>query len=102
MVDGTAGLKGDGKTRIKYSGLTGSLRSRTNYIFFDAGGTQVATGTIESVATNEVTIDGKPTGFILSLSRAKKTVTAVGNAPNCNYRFDQVWYWYGIVRWNRR
>ena len=22
MVDGTAGLKGDGKTRIKYSGLT--------------------------------------------------------------------------------
>ena len=33
MVDGTAGLKGDGKTRIKYSGLTGSLRSRTNHIF---------------------------------------------------------------------
>ena len=81
MVDGTAGLKGDGKTRIKYSGLTGSAPGAGQTIsLFDAGGTQVATGTIESVATNEVTIDGKPTGFILPLSRAKKTVTAVGNA----------------------
>ena len=82
MVDGTAGLKGDGKTRIKYSGLTGSAPGAGQTIsLFDAGGTQLATGTIESVSTNEVTIEGKPTGFILPLSRAKKTVTAVGNAP---------------------
>ena len=81
MVDGTAGLKGDGKTRIKYSGLTGSAPGAGQTIsLFDAGGTQLATGTIESVSTNEVTIDGKPTGFALPLSRAKKTVTAIGNA----------------------
>ena len=33
MVDGTAGLKGDGKTRIKYSGLTGSNRAGQTIYF---------------------------------------------------------------------
>ena len=81
IVDGATGLKGDGKTKIKYSGLSGSAPGPGNTIsLFNAAGTQLATATIESVATNEVIIDGKPTGFITPLSRAKKTVTAVGNA----------------------
>ena len=80
IVDGTAGLKGDGKTRIKYSGLTGSSPSAGNTIsLYDANGTLLANNTIESVDTNSVVIDGKATGYI-TLSRNKKTVTAVGNA----------------------
>ena len=81
IVDGTAGLKGDGKTRIKYSGLTGSSPSAGNTIsLYDANGTLLANNTIESVDTNSVVIDGKATGYITLLSRNKKTVTAVGNA----------------------
>tara|TARA_B100001287_G_scaffold155146_1_gene130475 strand:+ start:562 stop:4281 length:3720 start_codon:yes stop_codon:yes gene_type:complete len=81
ITDGVAGLKGDGKTRIKYSGLTGSAPGAGQTItLYDAGGSQLAQSTIESVGTNEVTIDGKATGFITPLSRNKKTVTAVGNA----------------------
>ena len=81
IVDGTAGLKGDGKTRIKYSGLTGSSPSAGNTIsLYDANGTLLANNTIESVDTNSVVIDGKATGYITPLSRNKKTVTAVGNA----------------------
>ena len=81
IVDGSAGLKGDGKTKIKYSGLSGSAPNPGNAItLYDANGTQLATATIESVATNEVVIDGKATGFIKPSSRNKKTITAVGNA----------------------
>ena len=81
IVDGSAGLKGDGKTKIKYSGLSGSAPVAGNNItLYNANGVQLATAVIESVATNEVIIDGKATGFITPLSRNKKTVTAVGNA----------------------
>ena len=81
IIDGSAGLKGDGKTKIKYSGLSGSAPVAGNNItLYDAGGTQLATAVIESVDTNTVVIDGKATGFITPLSRNKKTVTAVGNA----------------------
>ena len=81
IVDGVAGLKSDGKTRIKYSGLTGGNPGVGETITLnDADGNQLAQATIESTDTNEVTIDGKPSGFILPLSRAKKTVTAVGDA----------------------
>ena len=81
IVDGTAGLKSDGKTKIKYSGLSGSAPVAGNAItLYDANGTQLATSTIESVDTNTVIIDGKATGFITPLSRNKKTVTSIGNA----------------------
>ena len=81
IVDGSSGLKGDGKTRIKYSGLSGSAPSAGNTIsLYNAAGTLLANSTIESVDTNTVVIDGKATGFITPLSRAKKTITAVGNA----------------------
>ena len=81
IVDGVAGLKGDGKTKIKYSGLTGGIPGVGETITLnDANGSQLAQATIESVDTNTVLIDGKATGFILPLSRAKKTVTATGNA----------------------
>lgn len=81
ITDGTAGLKGDGKTKIKYSGLTGSAPVAGETITLnDANGSQIAQATIESVDTNTVIIDGKSTGFILPLSRSRKTVTATGNA----------------------
>ena len=81
IVDGAAGLKGDGKTKIKYSGLSGSAPVAGETITLnDADGNQLAQSTIESVDTNTVIIDGKPSGYILPLSRARKTVTAVGNA----------------------
>ena len=81
IVDGVAGLKGDGKTKIKYSGLTGNTPGVGETItLYDANAVQLAQATIESVDTNTVVIDGKPTGFILPLSRSRKTVTATGNA----------------------
>lgn len=81
IVDGVAGLKGDGKTKIKYSGFSGSAVTPGQTITLkDANGSTLATSTIESVDTNTVIIDSKPSGYILPLSRAKKTVTAVGNA----------------------
>ena len=83
IIDGTAGLKGDGKTRLKYSGLSGSAPGAGQTITLnDASGTQLAQATIESsdASTNELIIDGKSTGFITPLSRNRKTVTAVGNA----------------------
>ena len=81
ILEGTAGLKGDGKTRIKYSGLAGTTPAAGQTITLkDANGTQLAQSTIESVGTNEVIIDGRANGFITPLSRSKKTVTAVGNA----------------------
>ena len=81
ITDGVAGLKGDGKTKIKYSGLTGSAPNAGNTISqYDANGTLVTSATIESVDTNTVVIDGKSTLFTKPSSRAKKTVTAVGNA----------------------
>ena len=81
ITDGTAGLKGDGKTKIKYSGLSGSAPVAGETITLnDADGNQLAQSTIESVDTNTVIIDGKPSGFIKPLSRNRKTITAVGNA----------------------
>jgi len=81
IVDGVAGLKADGKTKIKYSGFSGSAVAPGQTITLkDANGTTLASSTIESVDTDTVIIDGKPSGYILPLSRAKKTVTAVGNA----------------------
>ena len=81
IVDGTAGLKGDGKTRIKYSGHAGTAVAAGQTITLkNAAGTQLATATIESIDTNTVTIDGKSLGWIKPLSRAKKTIDAKGNA----------------------
>ncbi len=81
IVDGSTGLKSDGKTKIKYSGLSGSAPVAGETITLsDADGTQLAQSTIESVDTDTVIIDGKATGFIKPLSRARKTITAVGNA----------------------
>ena len=81
VVDGAVGLKGDGKTRLKYSGFSGSAVSAGQTITLnDADGNQLAQSTIESVGTNEVIIDGKPSGFALPSSRNRKTITAVGDA----------------------
>jgi hypothetical protein len=81
ILEGATGLKGDGKTKIKYSGFAGTaVAAGQNIVLKDAGGATLATAAIESIDTNTVIIDGKATGFIKPLSRAKKTVTAVGNA----------------------
>ena len=81
ILEGASGLKGDGKTKIKYSGFAGTaVAAGQNIVLKDAGGATLATAAIESIDTNTVIIDGKATGFIKPLSRAKKTVTAVGNA----------------------
>jgi len=78
--DGTAGLKGSGKTRIKVSGLTGNPNAGETITLYDAGGSSVASGTIGSRDGNYFFIDGKVTGFVTTPSRAKKTISAKGNA----------------------
>jgi hypothetical protein len=78
--DSAAGLKGNGKTRLKVSGLTGNPSASETITLYDAGGSSVASGTISSRDGNYFFIDGKVTGFVTTPSRAKKTVSAKGNA----------------------
>lgn len=78
--DSSAGLKGNGKTRLKVSGLTGNPSASETITLYDAGGSSLASGTISSRDGNYFFIDGKVTGFVTTPSRAKKTVSAKGNA----------------------
>ena len=78
--DSSAGLKGNGKTRLKVSGLTGNPSASETITLYDAGGISLASGTISSRDGNYFFIDGKVTGFVTTPSRAKKTVSAKGNA----------------------
>ena len=79
--DGTAGLKGNGKTRLKVSGLTGNPSAGETISYYDTdGSTVLASGTIDSRDGDYFLIDGKVTGFQTTPSRARKTVSAKGNA----------------------
>jgi hypothetical protein len=81
IIDGNVGLKSDGKTKIKYSGLSGSTPGAGETITLkDADDNILGSATIESTVTDGVIIDGKTTGFILPESRSRKTVTATGDA----------------------
>jgi hypothetical protein len=63
-LDGTAGLKGDGKTRIRLSGITGTFNAADTVTFTSADASTVQSVTVESVDNDILVIDGKNTNFI--------------------------------------
>ena len=80
--DSNDGLKGDGKTALRVTDLTGSFSAGETVTYYDTDGTTViATGTIETKdADNKFYIDGKVTGFVNADTRQGKSITANGNA----------------------
>ena len=81
VVDGTAGLKGDGKTKLKVAGRSGNVSNGETITYYDTDGTTVlATGTIETADGNYFYIDDKVLGFAKPNSRSVKTVSAKGDA----------------------
>jgi|13_taG_2_1085334.scaffolds.fasta_scaffold00649_6 hypothetical protein len=63
-LDGTAGLKSDGKTRIRLSGITGTFNAADTVTFTSTDASTVETVTVESVDNDILVIDGKNTNFI--------------------------------------
>ena len=80
--DGTTGIKGQGKTELRVTNLTGSFDAGETVEYYDFDGTTLlASGTVESVAADgKIFIDGKVLGFELPQDRPGKTVQAFGNA----------------------
>jgi len=63
-LDGATGLKGDGKTRIRLSGITGTFNAADTVTFTSADASTVQTVTVESVDNDILVVDGKNTNFI--------------------------------------
>ena len=63
-LDGATGLKGDGKTRIRLSGITGTFNAADTVTFTSTDASTVETVTVDSVDNDILVIDGKNTNFI--------------------------------------
>ncbi len=75
------GLGGDGKTRLRIATQTGSWNVGDTLTYYDTDGTTVlASGTIDDIDGETVSIDGRQLGFETITDREGKTVYAQGNA----------------------
>ena len=79
---GNLGLAGEGRTRLRLSGVTGTISPGNIVKYYDVSGNLVASGVIESTATgNYLILDGKGTGiFADPADRTAKVATLVGSA----------------------
>jgi len=81
VFDSNDGLKGNGKTKLKVSGKSGSVSNGETITLYDTDGTTViATGTIETADGDYFYLNGKVTGFEKPGKRSAKTVSAKGDA----------------------
>ena len=62
--DSNDGIKGDGKTRIRLSGITGTFNAADTVTFTSTDASTVEIVTVESVDNDILVIDGKNTNFI--------------------------------------
>ena len=62
--DGATGLKGDGKTRIRLSGISGTFNAADTVTFTSTDASTVVTVTAESVDNDIIVVDGKNTDLI--------------------------------------
>jgi hypothetical protein len=78
---GNLGLAGTGKTRLRLSGVTGTISAGNIVKYYNASGSLVASGVVESTATgNYVILTGKGTGiFADPADRTAKVATLVGS-----------------------
>ena len=88
---GTLGLANQGKTRLRLSGVTGSIAAGNIIKYYDVSGNLVASGTIDSTATgNYVILTNKGTGiFSDPADRTAKVATVINNAAlsTAQYKF---------------
>ena len=78
---GNLGLSGEGRTRLRLSGVTGTISPGNIVKYYGVSGNLVASGVIESTATgNYLILDGKGTGiFADPVDRTTKVATLVGS-----------------------
>ena len=62
--DGSAGFAGDGKTRIRLSGISGTFNAGNTVTFTSTDSSTVAAVTVESVDNDILVIDGKNTSLL--------------------------------------
>ena len=84
--DSSAGLKGDGKTRIRLSGISGTFLAGDTVTFTSTDSSTVINVSVESVENNEtLVIDGKNTDLLgfdttpQSISNGTATATTIEN-----------------------
>lgn len=77
---GTTGFGGQGKTRLKLSGVTGSFGGLDNLIYKGPDGTVLASGTISTVQNGYVYLNGPAWGYDTVYDRTPITATAYGSA----------------------
>ena len=73
-VDGATGLKGDGKTRIRLSGITGTFNAADTITFTSTDASTVVTVTAESVDNDIIVVDGKNTD-LLGFDKTPQTIS---------------------------
>jgi len=80
--DSVAGLKNDGKTEVRVTGLTGTIVDGNTFSYYDTDGlTVLATGTIDGVdADGKFYVNGNLTGLETAAVRGGKTISVNGNA----------------------
>ena len=80
-VSTPTGFGGDGKTKLRFDGISGVFTPGDTLIYKDSNGNTVASGVIESTSTGGyVYIDGAAWGFEEITLRGGKAVTAYGGA----------------------
>lgn len=78
---GTSGLGGVGKTKLRFSGITGSFNVGETVTYYDSTGTVLATGLISAkTGTDYAFISGPSWGFATVEDRLPKNVTVYGTA----------------------
>ena len=77
---GTTGFGGQGKTRLKLSGVTGSFGGLDTLVYKGPDGTTLASGTISTVQNGYVYLNGPVWGFDTVYDRTPVTTTAYGTA----------------------
>jgi len=86
---GDLGLSGQGRTRLRLSGVTGTISPNDIVKYFDASGNLVASGVIESTAVgNYLILTNKGTGFFANAAdRTAKVATLVGSTAISTSQF---------------
>ena len=78
-VNGTTGLKGTGRTKVKLSGLVGTPTASEVFQYTQAGGT-VISATVNEVDGNYIYLTGNAAGLETKFERGGKTVVVSGQA----------------------
>ena len=85
-VTGTTGFGGQGKTRLRLSGITGVFTPGDTITYKDSAGVTKAAGIIYSTSSDYVYLSGPVYGFEAAADRTGKVVTAYGNAQQSTVR----------------